>query len=1470
MKKKLKNIANRLLDLGKRNRLLNFKDTGLRALSVLNRDVETIFKGLTDSKVYSVFMVDSVLQKYHKDLILRPEEDNPMAYSDAKVYDIASGLLKQNQLLCYKRGYSLEQVLKSLLKEYKYSITEKGINSLYFAFGFIRYAEDKELYRAPLLLIPIELSVEKGIYKVREYEDEVILNPTLKYYFKTERKILLPEYEDEEPEVYFSKVEQVLDKDMELLRGCAVGIFSFLKMNMYNDLTANADTVLENANIRALLGDDTALTENLREYPVCPVVDCDSSQLEAIGFAANGKSFCLQGPPGSGKSQTITNMISTLLAEGKHILFVSEKLAALQVVYDNLKSAGLEDFAIELHSSKANKKEFIDNLYKTAQLPKYDIDVKAEYVSSKHSHVKQSLKEYDREIHKWLEPYHGSLYDLLSMYMSLDIEPASFRLHHTEEDTLEKLDIICEAFGRYAHYAEGLGYDYRTMPFYGIRQLPNDYIRYEMEEELKRAILYITKFDEFKDILRQKLQINISTIPEVYESLDLLETMVHLKTVHSAYFIKEEREKLTRQLELYLSLKPKLKEGPLKLYRESVLKEDLEDLYVRFKANCQRMFKAFHSEYRKLYHKIIAYRKEKAKAGALLQELSELVEYKKNLIAAKKALVQIKKILPEEESKNFEAVLSDLNSLKGIKDISLSKDEYLRIKPSLTDILISFQASKDNTILDIISVRFDFTLFDFYKEPISTVLSKLKGIYLKKDKLADYLLLNQSIEEIREYRQEEYLNAYLERGLELKNISKQFRKLFLQTVIYTQIEKTPVLKSFTSYSLDKISEEFVRLDEQILRLNRDTVISVNSKKRPDDVLLEGSEYRILSSEANKLKRQKPIRILLEDIFELALDIKPVFLMSPLSVSTYLSNKVNLFDCVIFDEASQIFAWDALGAIYRAKQCIIIGDTKQMPPSDFFNASMEDAEEDTLELESILDVASLCFLTSRLKWHYRSRSEELIVFSNREFYDYSLITIPQAKKHERGFGIDFYYLPEGRYDAKTRTNPIEAERICDMVFEHFGSSSQSLGVVAFSDVQARLIESMIEKKVTEQPEYADYFNENKEEPFFVKNLESVQGDERDRIIFSICYGYNRDNKFYQRFGPLNNLGGERRLNVAITRAKYNISVVSSIRYTDIRLENTDSLGVKMLKGYLEFIEEIENKRVYSQTENGTALSIKKYIEDLGYTCYTDYGSSIFKIDLAVMKNDEFILAVMLDKKKGYRVNTTDKERLERLLLERLGWRYLKIYSAAWFLHPEIEKERLKRLLTENTSRNLKKTEDNFLQEDTSVQELSDRFIPYSSLNIEKAKRHLEEYGLAYVVRELIRTEQPIHEEFMYKRLSEITESRITNVFKKTVRQSIDDDAILRGRFYSLNEEAPTRLRIGSERLIEYISSEELKDGILTIVRLNNGITVDGCYKALISLLGYSRITENTRNCLDDAVVFLKLDGSITQRGDSLFV
>ena len=345
MKNRLKNIANHLLDFGKRNRLLNYKDTGLRNLNILNKDISNIFNDIIDSKQYTIFQIDPVLEKYHKDLIVNPDDDNVLNYSDLKVYDITNKLIKKNQLICYKRGYTLKKVLKNILKEYKYSINEKGINSLFMSFGFINYFEDKNKYKAPLLLIPIKIKEENGVYKINEEEDEIILNPTLEYYFKVYFNIILPRFDCDTHDEYINQIISVLPKNVEYEEGLSLGIYSFLKMNMYNDLMDNADQVIQNKNIQALLGQTSYTQANNPDLPY-PVVNCDSSQLEAIKLACSGNSFVLQGPPGSGKSQTITNIISSLLANNRKILFVSEKLAALKVVYENLRRVGLNEFAI--------------------------------------------------------------------------------------------------------------------------------------------------------------------------------------------------------------------------------------------------------------------------------------------------------------------------------------------------------------------------------------------------------------------------------------------------------------------------------------------------------------------------------------------------------------------------------------------------------------------------------------------------------------------------------------------------------------------------------------------------------------------------------------------------------------------------------------------------------------------------------------------------------------------------------------------------------------------------------------------------------------------------------------------------------------------------------------------------------------------------------------------------------------------
>ena len=1468
MNNKIKNIANHLLDLGKRNRLLNYKDTGLKSVNILNKNCDEIFKNIVDSKSFSIFNIDPILAKYHKDLIINPEEDNVLNYSDLKVYDIISPLIKAKELICYKRGYSLVNTLKKLMKEYTFSIKEKGINSLYICFGYINYLEDNINYKAPLLLIPIEYTLEKNTYKIKEYEDEIILNPTLNYYLKTTFKITIPEYLDEEESLsdYFNRVKKSLHSNITLEAGMNIGIYSFLKMNMYEDLTSNTDIVLKNNNVRALLGEKYTYSEE--NLPTYPVVNCDSSQLAAISLAASGKSFCLQGPPGSGKSQTITNIISTLIANGKHVLFVSEKLAALEVVFENLKKAGLSDFAIELHSNKANKKEFIDNLYKTAILPKYDINSKASLEADKYEASKINLRNYQNELHQIDKKLGYSLYDLFSLYFNQKGIELSYKLNDIDNMDISILDQIIDKLNNYIYYSKYIGYNYKEMAFYGLKPLDMDYIRYSISNELKDAINYLLKLIEIKDDLLKYLDMKVISISDVINHLDFITNFINLKEFNNSYLSKDNRDNLILLLTKYLDIKNNTKTNLFKFYRNSILKEDIEALYISLKQK-KGLFKAFNKNYRNAKTKILAYRNSKEKDKVILKELEELEAYKANLIKINRLSKKIEAIYGSLEGHNLKQILDDLKSIMMVNDINIKYD-YNELKPKLTDLIIKFDIIKnDHCKLLKVNNLFDVTIYDLINSSIVNAYSKLKNIFSKIDQYDKYQLLYKNVNSLKEYNQIGYLDEYLKEGLPVDELSNSFKKLFYKQKIHSIIDKSPILNSFNSTEEDKITNLFRKLDEKILNINRDYIISVNSKKRPDDVLLEGSKFKILVKEKNKLRKQLPIRMLLEQIFELALDIKPIFLMSPLSVSTYLNNQENLFDCVIFDEASQIFASDAFGAIYRAKQCIIIGDNKQMPPSNFFNFSVEDEDDYDDSLESILDMATQSLATRSLKWHYRSRSEELISFSNNNFYDSSLITIPQAKEHRLGFGIDFIYLADGIYDVSSRTNIIEANYICDMVIKHYSESNQSLGVVAFSNVQARLIEDLIEKRIENMPELIEKMNST-EEPFFVKNLESVQGDERDRIIFSICYGYNKDQKFYQRFGPLNNLGGERRLNVAITRAKYNISVVSSIKSSDIRIENTESLGVKLLKDYLAFAENVSVNKNFIPTSDGVLCDVIRFLENEGFDCYPSFGASSFKIDLAIKKNDEFVMALMIDKKYSYSDSITDNERLEKLLLERLGWKYYKLYSTAWFNQNELEKEKLLNALNTDSIENKDVKAKSFLLESEKKDSLDDYFDSYKEVSIEDAKIILKNKGLDELIYSIIKIEQPISINYLYKKISKILDkTKVTNVVKNMVNQALNSDIINNNGFLSIDNSKVT-LRINSLRLIEEISVDELKDGIYKIVSFNNGINIDGCYKALIKLLGYTRITDNTKEILDDALVYLKLEGKITQRNDCLFI
>ena len=1468
MNDKLLAVINQLLDLGKRNRLLNYRDQGLKTLKIQNKNVEEIFRGIKDHKEYTFFNADSIVSQ--NNLTYDIESKESVKAFDEALYSLVGNELDKRELLCYKKGYSIDKVLKGLMKEHKQAITEKGINSLYLSFCFIHYFEGEEEFLAPLLLIPAELDNETGEYILNQYEDEVLLNPTLKYYFKTLYDVELVDYNNDALSTYVEKIRAILPPTVTVELAVALGIYSFYKMNMYNDLKNNQDIVLQNNNIKALLGNRSALDEKLVSAEIYPVVNCDSSQLNAIELAAKGKSFCLQGPPGSGKSQTITNIISSMLGNGKKILFVSEKIAALNVVYENLRRARLSEFAIELHSNKANKKEFIANLYRTATLPKYDVDFKTRFTQAKYLQLKSNLRDYESRLHQYIPELGVALADLYSMYLNCEAELIDYHIND-ENINLYSVDDIVKAFNEYIHYSKLIDlYDYRTNAFYDMSNIDDSYITYHFYSDIDGSIELFKLLIDFKNRMNKVSNINVDSVINATKMIDLVNRLVNLKTFNKAYLDSKNRTKLIDAITNSFNYNKGLDTSIFDIYDKSIIKEDLDSMLINYKNLNQGIFKS--KEFKELNEKILSYRKSKAKPNEIIEELQKLSKAKKGILMGATITSNITKILGSISNLDLKQVLLDIKSLEGSIDIDLSVEEYNNIVLEFKNNVIDFnKVKKGNISLASLSKIFYIKKYNIFELPLDEVYEKIKHISVDRGTASVYMSMKKTLDVFKKYECLDYLNYYLDNKLPIEDVGLVYKKRYLKQKIDAIVSSSNLLKGFESINADEVIESFSELDEKLLNINRDYIIAINSQKRPNEATIEGSQFKILDREFNKKTRQLPIRSLLEQTFELALDIKPVFLMSPLSVSTYLANKLNMFDCVIFDEASQIFASDALGAIYRAKQCIVIGDTKQMPPTSFFQADfgVDDKEYD---LESILDKASYTFDMTSLKWHYRSRSEELITFSNKSFYDSNLITIPQSKTHEKGFGIDFVYVEDGIYDATSRTNQIEAKKVCDLVFEHFDNSNKSLGVVAFSNVQAELISNLVERRRAKEPKYERFFSTDVDEPFFVKNLETVQGDERDRIIFSICYGYNTEGKFYQRFGPLNNQGGERRLNVAITRAKYNITVTSSIRANDIRCDSDSPLGVVLLKEYLDFANNVDTIKNYTESDNGVINSVCKYLNSIGYDTYPNYGSSSFKVDIAVKKNDDFIMAIMIDGKGTNKSDLTDKYRLEKLLLERLGWRYFKLYSPAWIKNQKEEEKRIKEALDSDVKveREHKIDDTSYLLEDVSESSLEYLFDEYNALNLELETEYLRMYDLKYLIREIIKREAPIHEEYLMKRIALVFEKEKANTqLREEILDNIPRDVYKSGDFYIFDPKADIKFRIKGDRDPQFVHPLEYYDGIYNIVLKNKGINVDGCFRTVAQLLNQDKLSANLRKSCESALADLKHDDKVYQKQELLF-
>lgn len=512
------------------------------------------------------------------------------------------------------------------------------------------------------------------------------------------------------------------------------------------------------------------------------------------------------------------------------------------------------------------------------------------------------------------------------------------------------------------------------------------------------------------------------------------------------------------------------------------------------------------------------------------------------------------------------------------------------------------------------------------------------------------------------------------------------------------------LRTFSVEGHERLIDQFRTLDRDAVRLSytriRQTLLNDPTRPRPASLDAPStSELGTLLREINKKRRHLPLRHLFARIPTVLSRLKPCMMMSPLAVSTYLNTKDIRFDLVVFDEASQVRPYDAISAIYRGNQILVAGDQKQLPPTSFFERSVADEDlssdgeevvEGLSDFESILDVCgTLGLARRRLRWHYRSRREPLIAFSNRHIYDNELVTFPSVLDTGENSAVRFEHVADGRWKSGTGGgfNAVEARRTAELVMGHFRRDpSRSLGVIAFSQRQQEAILDELEGLRRLNPALEGFFGEDAEEPFFVKNLENVQGDERDVIFLSIGYGPDENGRVAMRFGPLNRQGGERRLNVAVTRARSAMTVISSLRSHDIDLSRTAAVGPKLLRAYLDFAERgisALGSGVTQVDEHDFDSPFEKEVADAltrrGLAVRRQVGCSGFRIDLAVVDPERpgrFLIGIECDGATYHSSATArDRDRLRQEVLESLGWTIVRIWSTDWVRTPDAQVERV---------------------------------------------------------------------------------------------------------------------------------------------------------------------------------------------------
>ncbi|MEE9339800.1 MAG: DUF4011 domain-containing protein [Methylococcaceae bacterium] len=1346
---RIENWKRQLLDLTMRNRLLNFTARA-RAIEINCTDPAALEDMLAENEKFKIISNDALKRNSDPRSERLHLQQNG---EDLLTQQLNQHLLKK-ELVANKEGKKLTSDLLELYRLARVSIQEGGANILYIALGFLSWTrgKDSKRHRAPLILIPIEItrkSVNSG-FKLQAHEDEPRFNPTLLEMLKQDFGLEIPELEGELPvdahgidvqriwNIVRVKIKEI--EEWEVEEGVVVSTFSFVKYLMWKDLCERVNDLKDSPVVKHLIEsprdiysgtsvgfpDQKKLDETRHPKETFIPMLADSSQIAAIYAAEEGKDFVLIGPPGTGKSQTIANIISQLLATGKSVLFVSEKTAALEVVYRRLRQIGLGDHCLELHSAKAKKSEVIAQLGKawsSAHVSSVNWEKKANHLEK----VRSDLNLYVERLH---HVYPNGLTPHQAMGVVIkysDVPLVELYWGSPEEHSLESFEGLNKIVNRIDSNIvelENIGFEIFTDISIG-----------EWSPSWQSEVLSLAS--DMKSVANQldlatkeystTLGLNVT-----FERLSQLTALQTLSKYLPNAFAENYGFGFSTQGSMYrkelLELVSLIKEfhnrmGQLKNpFKSAVLECDLDELQNQWKDADGKWF------FTKWLGKRAVKKSFGKNLGKKIHAESILTDFD-CLISAKQIHEKINKYqhLSLVIGKYWDGADSDvvwidkachwldiiLNAIVNVSDNSeltitnkqqieqwvVNKNQLLEINAPIGEKGLSYsnQFNAYNEIRNRLNTTIGAQSEDIFKVTgennyFQQIAGRCNDWLSHKNKLRYWCAW-------RKVRQDAISVGLVKlvEGIETGHTGSSVSAKELLMVNYSRwwvnsvIDHDEVLKGFIPAEHRQKIKTYHQLDTEFMNLTQQYVKAMLASGIPKmQDIKKGSDWGILAREVQKKTRHMPLRQLMEKIPDEISKLTPCVMMSPMSIAQYLPANSKSFDVVIFDEASQITVPDAIGAVARAKQAIVVGDPKQLSPTSFFSKKSggDDEFDDELEedMESILDeclAANIPYMN--LNWHYRSRCESLITFSNHKYYGGKLITFPN--NDTKGMSV-FYHPVDSVYkEGKLRINRGEAEAIIKDVVEKLRQPDfkRSIGIVTFNTDQQKLISDLFEIARSEYPEIEPHFAEDKFDSVFIKNLENVQGDERDLIYFSITFGKDGAGKLSMNFGPMNQAGGSRRLNVAVTRAKEEMHIFASLRPEQIDLSRTSAEGVRDLKHFLEYAQ----RGAMALTTTSETLSgffdspfeqaVAEKLHAKGWITHSQVGVSGFRIDLGVINPDapeKYLSAIECDG-ASYHSSATARDRdfLREKVLRGLGWEVLRIWSTDWWIDSESALERV---------------------------------------------------------------------------------------------------------------------------------------------------------------------------------------------------